>query len=50
MTNSTPKYIRLSNELWQKLSKEAKKENRSVANLIETILLEWVKNNKEFRK
>lgn len=38
--------VRLSDEVWAKLEKIAVKENRTISNLIETVLEAFIKKSK----
>ena len=39
---TTPRYLRLHNEVWQKVEKYAKEQNRPLSNMLEQIVVEWI--------
>ena len=43
MTTKTPRYIRLDDEVWKKVETYAKQENRPLSNMLEQIVVEWIK-------
>ena len=47
MPKDTNLHIRIDSELKQRLEKQAKKENRSVANLVETVLLQYLDRQRQ---
>lgn len=40
---TTPRYLRLSNEVWQKVEKYAREQNRPLSNMLEQIVIEWMR-------
>jgi len=43
MTTKTPRYIRLDDEVWKKVEEYAKEQNRPLSNMLEQIVVEWIK-------
>jgi len=50
MTTKTPthtRYLKIHDDVWEALKKEAERDHRTVTNLVQKILGEWVKGKKE---
>ena len=47
MATKTPRYIRLDDEVWTKVKKYAKQENRPLSNMLEQIVVEWIEGKEK---
>lgn len=46
---SQPRFLRLDDEIWKKVKKYAKEEHRSLTNMVERMLLEWIEMAEKVR-
>jgi len=46
-TKTTPRYLCLHNEVWQKVEKYAREQNRPLSNMLEQIVVEWIRAREE---
>lgn len=40
---TTPRYLRLDNEVWKKVEECARDERRPLSNMVERIILDWIR-------
>lgn len=40
---TTPRYLRLNDEVWEKVEEYAHQQNRPLSNMLEQIVVEWIR-------